>query len=131
MLKKVLVASSVVLVCDVSSHAFNLPQASTLSSSDAFARGGRRGGGGGRRSRSYSSYRSFHSSSSYAAPVSTASSQIETLQTSLSERGLYAGAIDGKMGAQTKDAIRQFQAQNGLRQDGIAGTQTLAKLGIL
>ena len=51
------------------------------------------------------------------------------LQKALKARGFDPGDIDGAMGRNTIAAIRAFQAANGLEVDGVAGTNTLAKLG--
>ena len=51
------------------------------------------------------------------------------IQTALKNAGLYTGNIDGKIGPKTKEAIKTFQSQNGLKADGVAGAQTWAKLG--
>jgi peptidoglycan hydrolase-like protein with peptidoglycan-binding domain len=56
--------------------------------------------------------------------------QIVQLQQSLNEHGFDAGAVDGKIGSQTSDAIRRFQAKMGLQQTGQIDTQTLAQLGL-
>jgi murein L,D-transpeptidase YcbB/YkuD len=50
------------------------------------------------------------------------------IQTALKNAGLYTGSIDGKIGPKTREAIKTFQAQNGLKADGVAGAQTWAKL---
>ncbi|MBQ9253117.1 MAG: peptidoglycan-binding protein [Clostridia bacterium] len=56
-------------------------------------------------------------------------SEIKTLQTALKRLGYYTGAIDGKYGTTTSDAVRAFQIQNRLTPvDGVAGSATLAKL---
>ena len=49
------------------------------------------------------------------------------LQQALNQLGYAAGTADGKFGAATEKAVRNFQKTNGLTQDGIAGnaTQTL------
>jgi len=54
--------------------------------------------------------------------------QTTSLQRALKNAGYYKGPVDGKAGAGTKDAIRRFQADNGLTADGVAGRQTWAKL---
>ena len=53
-----------------------------------------------------------------------------SLQTALKNAGYYNGAIDGKIGSGTKDAIRRFQADNGLKTDGVSGRNTWAKLKV-
>lgn len=52
------------------------------------------------------------------------------IQRRLKNWGYYTGSIDGIYGYDTYRAVRYFQARNGLRVDGIAGSQTLAALGI-
>lgn len=55
--------------------------------------------------------------------------EVEKLQKALVEQGIIV-ATDGVFGAKTKQAVEQFQQQNGLTVDGIAGAQTLTKLGL-
>ena len=50
------------------------------------------------------------------------------IQTALKNAGLYNGAIDGKIGPKTKNAIEEFQKANGLKADGKVGTKTWAAL---
>ena len=57
-------------------------------------------------------------------------SEVTAIQKELKSRGLYKGSVDGIYGSQTKDAVIKFQKQQGLAVDGIAGPQTLKKLGI-
>jgi murein L,D-transpeptidase YcbB/YkuD len=52
----------------------------------------------------------------------------KSIQTTLKNAGFYSGAIDGKIGRKTKEAIKEFQKANGLKPDGIVGKQTWAKL---
>lgn len=54
---------------------------------------------------------------------------ILALQTSLREKGYYSGNLDGIFGILTYQAVKQFQADNGLEVDGIAGLKTLTALG--
>ena len=50
------------------------------------------------------------------------------LQTTLKESGSNPGKIDGKFGAKTKQAVKDFQAANDLKVDGKVGYKTLSKL---
>ena len=50
------------------------------------------------------------------------------IQQALKNAGFYQGAIDGKMGPKTRQAIREFQRVHGLKDDGKVGKQTWAKL---
>jgi N-acetylmuramoyl-L-alanine amidase len=56
--------------------------------------------------------------------------EVTAIQEKLKERGLYNGSVDGIYGTATKNAVIKFQKQQGLSVDGIAGPQTLKKLGI-
>jgi len=56
--------------------------------------------------------------------------QTTTLQRALKNAGYYTGPLDGVAGHGTKDAIRRFQADHGLKTDGVAGRKTWAKLAI-
>jgi murein L,D-transpeptidase YcbB/YkuD len=46
------------------------------------------------------------------------------IQLALKNAGFYSGNIDGKIGKNTKKAIREFQKTNGLKTDGIVGPKT-------
>ncbi len=54
---------------------------------------------------------------------------VEALQLALQRAGYYAGAIDGIFGQQTRNGVIEFQRDNGLRPDGIAGPITMNALG--
>ena len=56
--------------------------------------------------------------------------EVKAIQQTLKERGLYNGNVDGIYGTQTQEAVKKFQKQQGLAVDGIAGPQTLKRLGI-
>lgn len=49
---------------------------------------------------------------------------VELLQLALKRYGLYKGKIDGIFGNETHNALVQFQKDNGLKPDGIAGMKT-------
>ena len=54
---------------------------------------------------------------------------VKNLQYTLYELGYYDGAIDGKYGQTTADAVREFQIQNKIKPvDGVAGSVTLSKM---
>jgi len=57
---------------------------------------------------------------------------VKKVQQALKDKGVYSGAIDGKMGPSTMDAIRAFQKKNNLdvTADKALDDQTLRALGI-
>jgi len=58
-------------------------------------------------------------------PVKASGSTIiRVAQNHLANLGYYHGAIDGKMGPQTKAAIKNFQREHGLKVDGVLGSHT-------
>ena len=60
----------------------------------------------------------------------TSSSKPSTreIQQALKNAGFYQGAVDGKMGSGTREAIKEFQRVHGLTDDGVVGKKTWAKL---
>ncbi len=50
------------------------------------------------------------------------------IQIALQKAGFYKGKIDGKIGPQTKQAIREFQKAKGLKPDGAIGQKTWKEL---
>ncbi len=50
------------------------------------------------------------------------------LQKRLQQHGYYSGEIDGQLGTGTKEAIRRFQTQAGLVEDGVPSQQVLQAL---
>lgn len=56
--------------------------------------------------------------------------EVRNIQSRLKSWGYYHGKVDGIYGYQTYQAVRHFQAKNGLKVDGIAGPQTLAAIGL-
>lgn len=68
------------------------------------------------------------STSASAAPSAEESSRIRQIQLALRQAGFDPGPADGKMGARTKVAIRDFQQANGLHPDGKVGSRTWSKL---
>ena len=57
-------------------------------------------------------------------------SEVRTIQEKLKRWGYYTGGVDGIYGSLTVSAVKKFQQKNGLTVDGIAGTKTLAAMGI-
>ncbi len=55
---------------------------------------------------------------------------VRQIQQKLKQWGYYEGNVDGKYGYKTWEAVKAFQSKNGLKADGIAGKQTLEKMGI-
>ena len=53
---------------------------------------------------------------------------VREIQLALKRQGYDPGPIDGKMGAQTKAAIKAFQRSHGLEPDGVVGRKTWARL---
>ena len=62
--------------------------------------------------------------------VGSRGQEVTAIQQELKDRGLYSGEVDGIYGSKTEAAVIRFQKQQGLSADGIAGPQTLKKLGI-
>lgn len=56
--------------------------------------------------------------------------EVYKIQQRLLQWGYYKGAVDGIYGWRTTQAVKDFQRKHGLKPDGIAGAQTLAKLGL-
>lgn len=47
-----------------------------------------------------------------------------SIQKALKGAGFYQGEVDGKIGPDTREAVRNFQRENGLTPDGIVGKTT-------
>lgn len=54
--------------------------------------------------------------------------EVKKLQTTLATLGFYLLAVDGKYGPRTQEAVKAYQAANGLEVDGLAGPKTQAKI---
>ena len=50
------------------------------------------------------------------------------IQKALKGAGYYSGATDGELGPDSREALRNFQRDNGLKPDGVCGKQTWIKL---
>ncbi|MBR4112588.1 MAG: cell wall hydrolase [Ruminiclostridium sp.] len=56
--------------------------------------------------------------------------EVEEIQRVLKDRGIFKGEITGYYGAQTAQAVSEFQRQQGLPETGIADERTLKRMGI-
>ena len=56
--------------------------------------------------------------------------RIEEIQSALARGGYYKGEPNGKMGADTEDALKRFQEANGISPTGKIDALTLEKLGL-
>ena len=54
--------------------------------------------------------------------------EIATIQTALKQLKLYTGEVTGHFGSKTEEAVKKFQKDKGLKQDGKAGPATLRYL---
>ena len=63
---------------------------------------------------------SAHSSGAKASAALTG----RQVQLALKKAGFYSGPVDGKLGRQTRKAVKAFQRSNGLAPDGRVGTKT-------
>lgn len=62
--------------------------------------------------------------------IGSRGNEVKAIQEKLKERGIFTGSVDGIYGSATAAAVKKFQKQQGLTQDGIAGPATLKKLGV-
>ncbi len=60
----------------------------------------------------------------------TSGAGVRSVQSRLKTWGYYNGALDGIYGRETTEAVRNFQAKNGLAADGAVGAATWAALGL-
>ncbi len=77
----------------------------------------------------------FHFDSSNIAEAASlywgsTGNKVSEVQRKLKQWDYYDGPIDGVFGQSTYDAVILFQKRNGLKQDGVIGTQTANALGI-
>ena len=56
--------------------------------------------------------------------------EVTRVQQRLKQYGYYDGVVDGVFGQETYAAVLWFQRKNGLTADGVAGSATLAALGL-
>jgi peptidoglycan hydrolase-like protein with peptidoglycan-binding domain len=62
------------------------------------------------------------------APTSVTKDQIEQAQQQLKSQGLYPGPVDGVMGAETQQAIGQYQRKKGLTETATLDHATMQSL---
>jgi cell wall-associated NlpC family hydrolase len=76
---------------------------------------------------------SFIPMTAFASPAAvvlkkgSSGASVKALQEMLNANG-YTVTVDGKFGASTQAAVKRYQANCGLKADGIAGSKTLARL---
>ncbi len=54
--------------------------------------------------------------------------EVARMQQALADRGYYKGEINGNFGARSRDALKAFQHDQRLLEDGVAGPETLDRL---
>jgi peptidoglycan hydrolase-like protein with peptidoglycan-binding domain len=62
--------------------------------------------------------------------LNLSSDQIRQVQQKLDQSGFHSGRIDGVLGSETENALRDFQKQKGLQQTGRPDNETLSALGV-
>jgi|GEM_PF-6890148 hypothetical protein len=62
--------------------------------------------------------------------VGATGENVKLLQTSLIQKGYLSGSATGTYDTSTAAAVKEFQTEQGLTADGIAGTVTLNKVGV-
>jgi peptidoglycan hydrolase-like protein with peptidoglycan-binding domain len=67
-------------------------------------------------------------SASGALTIGATGNEVNQVQTRLTQLGFYTGPVTGFYGELTAEAVRQFQAANGLTVDGVVGSATSAAL---
>ncbi len=67
-------------------------------------------------------------STSFSIPETKSRPSSKQVQIALRNAGYYSGNIDGKLGRQSREAIRQFQRANNIKVDGKVGKMTWAIL---
>ncbi|MCX7715378.1 MAG: spore cortex-lytic enzyme [Clostridia bacterium] len=67
---------------------------------------------------------------SVLSKIGSQGTEVRNIQSRLKAWGYYNGNVDGIYGWRTAQAVRSFQAKNGLSVDGVAGPATLEKIGL-
>ncbi len=68
--------------------------------------------------------------SQYVQQIGDNGFEVKQLQQALTDKGFYAGPIDGNFTSDVSDAVKKFQKASKLKADGIAGPATLQELGL-
>lgn len=68
--------------------------------------------------------------SSALSKIGSQGDEVYAIQQILKTKGYYNGSLDGVYGTATKNAVMEFQRDNNLTADGIAGEKTLHALGL-
>jgi hypothetical protein len=64
------------------------------------------------------------------SPKGLSGSQIRQVQQALHKDGYQVGRVDGRWGAKTSDAVKQFQQSKNIKANGQLDQQTLSDLGL-
>jgi peptidoglycan hydrolase-like protein with peptidoglycan-binding domain len=56
--------------------------------------------------------------------------QVKAAQEALKDKGMDPGSADGVMGPKTRQALREFQKKEGLKESGQLDAETMDKLGV-
>lgn len=67
---------------------------------------------------------------STVSQVGSSGAEVRAIQKKLKDFGLFKEDITGYYGTATQKAVKAYQKANGISQTGVAGPQTLAKMGI-
>lgn len=78
--------------------------------------------------RSLTDSQDFSSGSKKSAIIRVSGVSAADVQRALVRAGFNPGPVDGRIGSQTKKAIKAFQRRNNLHADGIVGEKTWALL---
>jgi hypothetical protein len=79
-----------------------------------------------------SGYPSTYQTPTYTPPrVGVSKTTMILVQKKLTELGYGKLTADGKYGLKTKNAVKKFQAANGLKADGVVGKKTLVMMEII
>lgn len=81
-------------------------------------------------SSSASSGSSASSESAFFSETAPSADQVRQAQTQLQSRGYDVGSVDGVLGDQTRAALRQFQAAQGMEASGRLDARTMSALGV-